>query len=407
MTSRGKLTLAALSFGHFINDSYSSILYPLLPLIKTRLNLSYAEVFWLVPLYQFSASLMQPVYGYVSDRYLKRGFAVFGPMMAAFFLSMIGLSSNYVMLLSLLILGGVGIGAFHPQAAAMASRASGEKRRLGMSIFSSAGTIGLAFGPSMVALTVERYGLDRTYLLGVFGVAALLALLTLYRKEHDYATVATPAEKGRSMSGSMRAHLKPLLLLYAITVVLSANQLLIVNYIPFWLSEQGLSLQTKGTVISVFLLFAGFGGILGGATAERFGGRRVTIVSRVAAGPALLLAFLLPSPISLFFLGLGGLLLASTIPVNVSMAQELVPERTSTISALMMGFAWGMGAFAPVLAEPFAAHFGFLRVLVGGTMLLSVVGCVLSFMLPHEETHTRIVVTTAQPQAIIPSAFGE
>lgn len=407
MTRRGKVTLAALSFGHFINDSYSSILYPLLPLIKTKLDLSYAQVFWLVPIYQFSASLMQPVYGYISDRYMKRGFAVFGPIMTAFFLSIIGLSANYGVLLAVLILGGVGIGAFHPQAAAMASRASGNKRRLGMSVFSSAGTIGLAFGPSMVALTVDRYGLERTYLLGIFGVLALFVLLTLYRKEHDYATVAAPVARGNSMSGSLRAHIRPLLLLYGITVLLSANQLLVVNYIPFWLNEQGLPLQTKGTVISIFLLFAGLGGIVGGATAERMGGRRVTIISRIATGPALLLAFLLPSPVSLFFLGLGGLLLASTIPVNVSMAQELVPERTSTISALMMGFAWGMGAFAPVLAEPFVAHFGFLRVLVGGTILLSAAGSVLSFLLPREETRSRVVVTTVSPQPAVPGVLGE
>lgn len=38
---------------------------------------------------------------------------------------------------------------------------------------------------------------------------------------------------------------------------------------------------------------------------------------------------------------LGGLVLLFTIPVNVVMAQELAPAQTGTVSALMMGFAWG------------------------------------------------------------------
>ena len=38
---------------------------------------------------------------------------------------------------------------------------------------------------------------------------------------------------------------------------------------------------------------------------------------------------------------LGGLILLFTNPVNVLMGQELAPTQTGTVSALMMGFAWG------------------------------------------------------------------
>jgi FSR family fosmidomycin resistance protein-like MFS transporter len=79
MRRRDKLTLAALCAGHFVNDSYSSIIYPLLPLIKIKLGLTAAQIFWLAPLYAISSSLMQPVYGFISDRYFRRFFAVFGP----------------------------------------------------------------------------------------------------------------------------------------------------------------------------------------------------------------------------------------------------------------------------------------------------------------------------------------
>ena len=78
MHKRDKLTLAALCAAHFVNDSYSSLIYPLLPLLKVKLGLSDAQVFWLAPLYSLSSSLMQPLYGIISDRYARRFFAVCG-----------------------------------------------------------------------------------------------------------------------------------------------------------------------------------------------------------------------------------------------------------------------------------------------------------------------------------------
>src|SRR5262252_6346998 len=137
MQKRDKLTLAVLCAGHFVNDSYSSIIYPLLPLIKIKLGLSAAQIFWLAPLYAVSSSLMQPVYGIISDRYFRRFFAVAGPALTGIFVSMIGLAPSYGLLILVLVCGGIGIGSFHPQAAAMAATAAAGRRRVGMAMFSA------------------------------------------------------------------------------------------------------------------------------------------------------------------------------------------------------------------------------------------------------------------------------
>src|SRR5215813_2354534 len=124
MARRDKITFGVLCAGHFVSDSYSSIIYPLLPLIKIKLGLSAAQVFWLAPLIAISSSLMQPVYGIISDRYFRRFFAVFGPAITGVFVSMIGLAPSYGLLILVLVGGGIGIGSFHPQAAAMAATAA-------------------------------------------------------------------------------------------------------------------------------------------------------------------------------------------------------------------------------------------------------------------------------------------
>src|SRR4029450_4321818 len=146
-----------------VNAPYFSILYPLLPLIKVKLGLSAAQIFWLAPLYGISSSLMQPGYGIISDRYFRRFFGVFGPIITGIFVSMIGLAPSYGVLIVLLVAGGIGIGSFHPQAAAMAVAASGNRRRMGMAVFSASGTVGYAIGPIAIALIVSAFGLGKTY----------------------------------------------------------------------------------------------------------------------------------------------------------------------------------------------------------------------------------------------------
>src|SRR5262249_14921183 len=81
---------------------------------------------------------------------------VFGPLIAAVFLSRLGTADSLPGLIALVILGGVGVGMFHPQGAALVSRAAssdGLDRRQGMmmSVFSSAGTVGFALGPLLGA----------------------------------------------------------------------------------------------------------------------------------------------------------------------------------------------------------------------------------------------------------------
>src|SRR5215467_9327456 len=184
--------MAVLCAGHFVSDSYSSIIFPLLPLIKDALHLTTAQVFWLAPLYAISSSLMQPVYGAISDRYARRFFAVFGPAITATFISMIGLAPSYWALLLVLIAGGIGIGSFHPQAAAMASVAAGSRRRLGLAIFSATGTIGYSFGPLGIAIVTSHFGLGKTYY--VIGLGYLMSAI-LFR-------VCPPLEDGASRDAS-------------------------------------------------------------------------------------------------------------------------------------------------------------------------------------------------------------
>jgi MFS transporter, FSR family, fosmidomycin resistance protein len=392
MRRRDKLTLTVLCAGHFVNDSYSSIIYPLLPLIKLKLGLTSGQVFWLAPLYAISSSLMQPVYGFISDRYFRRFFAVFGPAITGVFVSMIGLAPSYGILIVLLVAGGIGIGSFHPQAAAMAATASSERRRVGMAMFSAVGTLGFAVGPLVITRVVAAYGLEHSWYIIGTGLVMSAILYRVCPPLPAHGPVAPGVEKIKwQLLAALRTAWKPLTLLYLITVIRSGLQMTTNNYLPFMLEDQGYALTEMGSVMTVFLLLGGIGGLAGGFTAERFSGRAVTLYSGLLAGPLMIGAFALTGPLSIMCLGLGGFMLLSTIPVIVAMAQELVPGQTSTVSALMMGAAWGVGALAPQALSNFVPAYGFRNVLIGAS-LFTMVTSVLAFFLPREEPNHRAVV---------------
>jgi FSR family fosmidomycin resistance protein-like MFS transporter len=411
--------MTVLCAGHFVSDSYSSIIFPLLPLIKDALHLTTAQVFWLAPLYAMSSSLMQPVYGAISDRYAKRLFAVFGPAITATFISMIGLAPSYWILLLILMAGGMGIGSFHPQAAAMASVASGSRRRLGLALFSATGTIGYSLGPLGIAIVTSHFGLGKTYY--IIGIGYLMSAILfrvcppleaatpetgppIVKAGSSDVPVKSGARHGFEQSGSVQGGFvqgllpvwRPLLLLYMITVLRSGLQLTTNNYLPFIMRSEGHSVTQSGAVITVFLLLGGLGGIAGGFIAERVPGKEVTLYSGLIGCPLMMAAFLTHGPLSILFLGLGGFALLSAIPVNVAMAQELAPGRTSTVSALMMGAAWGVGAFAPPLLDNLVPALGFRNVLalMSGVTLLTVL---FAYLLPADRHLVRAVPPELAP----------
>jgi MFS transporter, FSR family, fosmidomycin resistance protein len=404
MRRRDKLTLAALCAGHFVNDSYSSIIYPLLPLIKIKLGLSAAQIFWLAPLYAISSSLMQPVYGIISDRYFRRFFAVFGPIITGIFVSLIGLAPTYGMLIVLLVAGGIGIGSFHPQAAAMAAAASSERRRVGMALFSAMGTLGFAVGPLVITRVVSAFGLEHSWY--VIGTGVVMSAI-LYRvcPPLPVQQVSSPGvDKIKwQLLAALRTAWKPLTLLYLITVIRSGLQMTTNNFLPFMLEDRGHSLTEIGNVMTVFLLLGGVGGLVGGFTAERFSGRAVTFYSGLLAGPLMICAFATSGALSIICLGLGGFMLLATLPVIVAMAQELVPGQTSTVSALMMGAAWGIGALSPQALSKLEPSLGYRNVLIVASAA-SMSAAALAYFLPRDERAHHTVVESDLATA---SAVGD
>uniref|UniRef100_A0A832MM33 MFS transporter n=1 Tax=Eiseniibacteriota bacterium TaxID=2212470 RepID=A0A832MM33_UNCEI len=331
--------LALVTAGHFTIDAYSSFFTPLLPLLMARLGLGLTEVGALVAIASVGTSFSQPLFGLLSDRLRRPWFVAAGPLVAALFMSAVGAAPSYPALVALLLAGGAGVAAFHPQAAALAREVS-PRPQIGMSIFVTGGTLGFALGPLFAAATAERFGLERTWLAALPGLVVGGLLFARFVTLAPAAHEAAP----RAPLRALRPVIVPLALLYTAVVCRSAVSYGFMTFLPIHLHAAGYGVQAGGALTTLYLAAGALGGVLGGWAAERHGGRAVVRLSFLGAMPLYAAFVLVPGAPGLAGLVLGSFVLQTSLPVNVVLGQELSPRHASTIASLLMGAAWGVGA---------------------------------------------------------------
>lgn len=369
--------LLSLAAAHFWVDAYSSMLGAFLPFLHRQLNLSLSEAGILGGVLVFSSSLMQPIYGYLSDRFQSRLFVAMGPAVAGTFISALGLAPDFLTLVILIFLGGMGIAAFHPQGAAVTSEFSRERQSYHMSVFITGGMLGYSLGPIYITTLIAMAGLHSSYWGAVPGVlmsAFLLRWGPSPRKDD-------PQFRRSQFLEILRKKWAHLTVLYLLVVIRSIIQLVFVAFLPLYFTSLGYGEVRASQFLTLFLLAGGSAGFLGGVLADRVGARNILGFSMLGAFLFLSGFFLTSGALSVGLCALGGGFLLLSNPVNVVLAQRLVPNGTSTVSALMMGFAWGMGGLLIPLAGWSSDSIG-LHATLSGLVLILLPGFFLTWLLP-------------------------
>ena len=372
------LPLVLFCLGHFCVDLYSGALGALQPVLVGRFHLTFTRAGILGAVLVCSSSVMQPVYGYFADRYPTRLFSALGPAVAGLFISSLFFAPAWRVLLAMVWLGGAGIASFHPQGASNAIAKVKENRGRAMAIFICSGSIGLACGPAYFSAALDRLGTDSLAWAALPGVALTLVLLALM----------PPVERQRHAGGkfdwaALGAVWRPMTILFLLVFIRSIVQITFTQFLPLYLhTERGYSLSAASLSLSLYLLGGSVGGFAGGSLADRFGGRAVIIASMIGAVPFLALFVFAQGVLSAAGLFLGGLMLLFTIPVNVVMAQELVPSQAGTVSALMMGFAWGTAGLVFIPLTGWVADISSMQTAFSALIAFPLAGFLLALRLP-------------------------
>jgi FSR family fosmidomycin resistance protein-like MFS transporter len=375
--------LYLLALGHAVTDTYGhSLLAPMYPLLASRLQLTLGDVGGLVAMMGLTSSLAQPVWGYVSDRWPRLLLVALGPAVAALFCTGVGLATNYWTLAFCLVMTGLGLGAFHPQGAAMARRA-GRGSGLAMSVFTVGGNIGYGLAPLLAAAYLAVLGMRHLSIAALPGLLVAVALTGVfrYRRPRHARHRDAPSSNGHLPAADGAA----LGFLTATVVLRSAVQIGMTTFLPFLVIQRFPHVRAAaagGLVVSCFLLSSALSGPIGGHLSDRVGRKRIMIWSFLLAPWPLMLAFRLPGYWFLPGLALGGFLLMLPHPANVVMAQEFMPRSAGIAASMITGLAWGV---AQLFAGPLglaARHFG-IEAALTGLGLLPILGAALVFPIPE------------------------
>jgi FSR family fosmidomycin resistance protein-like MFS transporter len=352
----------------------------ILPFLKAALGLSYAGAGTIILVANLTSSMIQPLFGYLSDRLSRRWFLPVSVFVSGFGMALMGVAPSYAVILFLVVLSGLGVAAYHPEGYKAASEVAGDRKATGLSIFSIGGNAGFALGPPILTALVTGFGLwgSLGLLLPSLIVSILLvAMLPLLSRAAQKKTAAPARTSGReTMVGAMA-------LLIFVVVIRSWTQLGFTTFIPFfYIDYLGADPRLVGPLLFVFLGAGAVGTLVGGPIADRWGARRYMASVFFLATP-LAVAFLFARGIWSFVL-LGGLgfVLVSTFTVSVVLAQAYLPRHLALASGLAVGFAIGAGGVGAALLGWVADHWG-LVVALGVASAMPVLGFVATLFLPE------------------------
>lgn len=328
---------------HMTNDAFSSMLSALLPTLQARFGVTETVLAALVATMSFSSSVTQPLFGAVADRLGRRLVASLGIVTSSGLLAWMTVTPHVGLLFALLLVGGLGSGAFHPSGTGLARDAARDQRGgpgLAVGIFSASGTVGLALGPVVVGVLVMNDVLHLGPYLMIPGALLGLALYVLGPRAPRVPREERPAFFD---VGLLRG---PVGALAGAGILRGIAFVTVVNALPLYLvNVRGVapSEPVAFWALTVFSFCAGLGGIVAGLLEPRFGRIPMITGSMLAAVPVLFLMLWMPPQWPVFYLvvAVAGALVNAPVPLMIVSAQDLAPHAVGTASGLLMGFTWG------------------------------------------------------------------
>jgi MFS transporter, FSR family, fosmidomycin resistance protein len=367
----------------------------MLPFFIAANHLSYAAAAGLVLAQTLSSSIAQPAFGMLADRRPSPWLIPVGLALAGIGVALSGIAPTYNLIFVSIALSGLGISAFHPEAARRVRYLSGSRQATTMSLFTVGGMVGFALGPLFITPTLIAFGVR-----GVMVVVAPVLLMAAAVTWQLPRITAQP--EANRQTGHVRVEAPErwddFARLTAVVASRSVTFFGLNTFIPlYWIHVLHGSKSGAGLALTVMLFAVAAGTLLGGRLADRYGRRIVIVISLAAVVP---LIMLLLSSSSLMWAGAllipVGVALAASNSVVVVMAQEYLPNRVGLAAGVTLGLSMTIGGLLMPLFGTIADHYGLTRALflLG---LLPALGFVLSLGLTESTGAINEVVIAPEP----------
>ena len=335
-----KKKIFLVSLGHLSCDINGGALPAILPFLITAYGFDYQAAAGLMFAFSCLSSIIQPAFGYLSDKLSKPWFIPVGVLLAGGGLASIGFLHSYWAIFAAIALSGVGAALFHPEGARFANKVSGASKGTGLSLFSIGGNSGFVFGPMLAVAAIGAFGMPGT---SVFGLIALVMSVILLRS----------------------------------VLFVGCN-----TFIPlYWIHNFGQSKAAGAAALTCFCTFGVISNFIGGMLSDRFGYLRIIRLSYVVLIPSIVLFGLVDNLYAAFALLLPlGFSLYAPFSSMVVLGQKYLAKNIGFASGVTLGLATSMGGIVAPLLGWIADGYGLPRAIQSMT-IVAVIGTVAAFLL--------------------------
>ena len=344
MQKKNFLPILALAVGHLVTDLQAGALPIVLPHLKELFTLSYSQLAAIVLTQNITSSVIQPVFGYITD---KRSMPVLLPFCAAMAgagFAAIGWVSSYTLILLTVIIIGIASATYHPQASKTVNFLSDENSKAkNMGIFSLGGNAGMAVGSILMTFLIGlQDGIHNTM---YFILPGLLVFGLMMKYMPDYKRV--------NAEHSLK---KAAVQIKAASEKLSYTGMFILLFFIVMRStiHTGLS-----TYLPAFLLGGVAGTYTGAVLSDRLGARRIILGSIILSIPTIWLISHAGTEIgAMLAVVASGFFIIGSFATTIVLAQTMLPDNVGMAAGLTIGFSVGMGGFGVTILGFIADNFG-------------------------------------------------
>ncbi|MCB2194262.1 MAG: MFS transporter [Bacteroidetes bacterium] len=337
MENKGKFQLKnvlSISIAHFVHDTYTAFLAPIVPLLKSKLGINNTLVSLLFVAQQIP-NLLNPFIGIIADNLKIRYLVILAPALTTICMSLLGISPYYTIIIVLLFVVGLSSAMFHVPTPVLIKKISGDRIGKGMSFYMLGGEAARTVGPLIIVAAVDVWGLEGTFKLIPFG---LLASLILYFRLRNI-NISGEIKDKKTYAGikeTFKQHLPFFILIAGIMFFRGFMKTSITSFLPTYLDEKGGSIWLGGASLSIFEFAGAIGAYLAGTFSDKLGRlKMLTII--ILVSPVLMLGFTYSNGALMFpvLLALGFFIISST-PVLLALVMDIDSEHQAFLSGVFM-----------------------------------------------------------------------
>jgi MFS transporter, FSR family, fosmidomycin resistance protein len=349
MVEMRRVALGVLVATHVVNDFYGGAVAAMVPFLVLERGYSYAAATGIVLASTFSSTLIQPVFGVLTDRHRLGWMAATGMLVSGLGVSVAGLAHDYALTWLAIAAAGVGSAAFHPEAS-RATRIATSGSAVGMSVFSVGGNVGMAVAPVTVAAILTVTTLNGSPVLVVPALAMAAASIVAARWM-GRARAAPERRRSPATGSGRRDDWWMFGWLAGAVIALSIAVVGLRSLLPIYLIQRfGASPVVGSAALTVMVGVGVAGTLLGGVLADRWGRVPTVRLGYALTAPALAGLVLAPTlPLAFAAAVVLGIVLFLPFSVHVTLGQECLPNRVGTASGLTLGMSISAGGMASPL----------------------------------------------------------